>query len=53
MARPITPTPALRGKEAARFIAAAKNPQPFVPPRVDNAKALETIKQRLLAREQK
>ena len=53
MARPIAPTPALRGKEAERFIAAAKNPKPFVPPKLDNAGALEAIKQRLLAREQK
>ena len=53
MARPIAPTPALRGKEAEKFIVAAKNPQPFAPPKVDNAKALEAIKQRLLAREQK
>ena len=53
MARPIAPTPTLRGKEAERFIAAANNPKPFEPPKVDNAKALEAIKQRLLAREQK
>jgi len=53
MARPIAPTPILRGKEAERFITAAKNPKPFEPPKVDNAKALEAIKQRLLAREQK
>ena len=53
MARPIAPTPTLRGKEAERFIAAAKDPKPFVPPKVDNAKALEAIKQRLLSREQK
>jgi hypothetical protein len=52
MARPIEATPALRGKEAQRFIAAAKE-KPFEPPKVDNAKALEAIKQRFLAREQK
>ena len=53
MARPIEPTPTLRGKDAERFIAEAKDPKPFVPPKVDNAKALEAIKQRLLARAQK
>ncbi|MDL2321956.1 hypothetical protein LJC47_06405 [Desulfosarcina sp. OttesenSCG-928-B08] len=52
MARPIEPTPTLHGKDAERFIAAAKSPKPFVPPKVDNTKALEAIKQRLLAREQ-
>jgi hypothetical protein len=53
MARPIEPTPVLRGKDADRFIAATKNPKPFSPPKVDNTKALEAIKQKLLAREQK
>ena len=53
MARPIAPTPALRGKDAERFVAAAKNPKPFEPPKVENSEALEAIKQRLLAREQK
>jgi hypothetical protein len=53
MARPIEATPTLRGKEAQKFIAAAKDPKPFEPPKVDNAKALEAIKQRLLARGQK
>jgi hypothetical protein len=53
MARPIEATPVLRGKDAERFIEAAKNPKPFTPPKVDNAKDNERIKQRLLAREQK
>lgn len=53
MARPIAPTPTLRGKDAERFIVAAKSPKPFAPPQVDNGKAIESIKQRLLAREQK
>jgi len=53
MARPIEATPVLKGEDAKRFIAAAKNPKPFEPPKVDNAEALEAIKQRLLAREQK
>jgi len=52
MARPIEPTPTLRGEDAERFIAAANNPKPFEPPEVDNADALEAIKQRLLEREQ-
>jgi hypothetical protein len=52
MARPIAPTPALRGKEAQKFIESAKNPKPFNPPKVDNEKAIEEIKQRFLAREQ-
>jgi hypothetical protein len=53
MARPIEATPTLKGKDAERFIAAAKNPKPFASPKVDNEKAIERIKQRLLAREQK
>ena len=52
MARPIAPTPALRGEEAKKFIEAAKNPKPFAPPIIDNAKAVEEIKRRFLAREQ-
>jgi len=46
MARPIEPTPILRGEDAERFIAAANNPKPFEPPEVDNADTLEAIKQR-------
>ena len=53
MAKPIEATPVLRGEDAERFIAVTENPKPFEPPKVDNAKALETIRQRLLAREQK
>jgi hypothetical protein len=53
MARPIEATPTLKGEDAERFIASAKNPKPFTPPRVDNGKAIEKIKQALLAREQK
>ncbi|MDR2821046.1 MAG: hypothetical protein LBB60_11025 [Desulfovibrio sp.] len=53
MARPIAPTPALRGEDAKKFVAAAKDPQPFPPPSVDNDKAIEAIKQRLLEHEQK
>jgi len=53
MARPIEATPILTGKDAERFIAAAKNPQPFTPPKVDNAEALKKIKQTLLDRVQK
>jgi len=53
MARPIAPTPTLRGKEAKEFIDAAKDPKLFNPPRTDNTKEIEEIKQRFLAREQK
>jgi len=42
----------LRGEDAERFIAAANNPKPFEPPEVDNADVLESIRQRLLEREQ-
>ena len=52
MARPIAPTPVLRGKDAKKFIEAARDPKPFNPPGTDNAKAVEEIKQRLLTREQ-
>ena len=48
MARPITPTPTLQGEDAKKFIAAANNPQPFTPPKVDNAKELEEIKRKIL-----
>lgn len=50
MARPIEATPTLRGEDAKRFIAATNNPKPFAPPKVDNTKALEAIKRKLLAR---
>lgn len=53
MARPIKATPVLRGEDARKFIAAANNPQPFYPPTVNNEKAIEEIKKRLLSREQK
>ena len=53
MARPIAATPTLRGKDAKRFIAATVNPQLFIPPKKNNEKALEDIKQQLLSREQK
>jgi hypothetical protein len=53
MARPIEATPILEGKDAERFIAAARNPKPFTPPKVDNAEALKRIKQTLLDRAQK
>jgi hypothetical protein len=53
MARAIEATPTLRGEDARRFVEAAKNPKPFPPPKVDNAKVIEEIRQRLLAREQK
>ena len=35
MARPIEPTPRLRGKDAIRFIRASQNPQPFKEPELD------------------
>lgn len=53
MARPIEATPVLEGQDAKRFIAAAMNPKPFIPPKVDNTKTLEDIKKRLLARDKK
>ncbi|MEG2173575.1 MAG: hypothetical protein RRY29_10025 [Desulfovibrionaceae bacterium] len=53
MARPIAPTPALRGKDAERFVAAANSPMPFPPPKVNNKNELDAIKQRLIEREQK
>ena len=49
MARPIKPTPTLRGKDAERFIKAANNPQPFEPPKVNNTKEIEEIKRKLLS----
>ncbi len=54
MARPITPTPVLSGEDAKRFVAAAQNQQPFTPPKVDNERFIELIKQDLTKkREQK
>lgn len=35
MARPIEPTPRLRGQDAIRFIRASQNPQPFQEPELD------------------
>ena len=53
MARPIAPTPTLSGKDAERFVAKAKNPQPFTPQRRNNKETLEEIRQKLLASVQK
>lgn len=44
MARPIAPTPTLKGEDAKRFIEAAKNPKPFPPPRVDAEKLVEHVR---------
>lgn len=35
MARPIAPTPVLLGKDAERFVAKTKNPQPYTPKTFD------------------
>ena len=53
MARPIAPTPTLSGKDAERFVAKAKNPQPFTPASYNNKEALEAIRQKMLASVQK
>jgi len=53
MARPITPTPTLKGEDAKRFVAAAENPQLFYPPVIDNAKKIKEIKRKILARGEK
>lgn len=53
MARPISATPTLKGEDARRFVAAAQNPQPFTPPKVDNAKLIEQIRQSFKSRGQK
>jgi hypothetical protein len=44
MARPIEPTPVLRGKDAARFIKMAENPEPAVVRKIDYKKVHEEIK---------
>jgi hypothetical protein len=51
MARPIAPTPTLRGKAARRFVEAAKNPEPFVAPKVDVDKLVKIAHQILKADE--
>ena len=53
MARPIEATPVLRGKDAAAFIKAAQNPQPFTPPAIDLAKLEKHVKKYLADRAQK
>jgi hypothetical protein len=53
MARPIEATPTLRGEAARRFVAAAKNPEPFSHPKVQNDQYIEQLKQKLLNRESK
>jgi hypothetical protein len=51
MARPITATPTLKGEDARRFVEAAKNPKPFVAPKVDTDKLVKIAHQILKADE--
>jgi hypothetical protein len=43
MARPIEPTPALRGKDAATFLKAVQNPKPYTRPTFDLEKMLSEV----------
>jgi len=53
MARPIDPTPVLRGKAAKRFVRAAQNPKPYEAPTFDIAKMHQESKKFLENRAEK
>lgn len=53
MARPIEATPVLRGKNAAAFIKAIKNPKPYTPPVIDMEKLDKHIDKALAERAKK
>ncbi|MDR0826663.1 MAG: hypothetical protein LBN33_02130 [Desulfovibrio sp.] len=53
MARPIEATPVLRGKAAAAFIQAARNPKPYTPPKIDMDKLNLHVAKALEARAKK
>jgi hypothetical protein len=51
MARPITPTPTLKGEDARRFVEAAKNPKIFIAPKIDMDKLAAAVREKLKANE--
>ncbi|MDR1396540.1 MAG: hypothetical protein LBJ14_02235 [Desulfarculales bacterium] len=47
MARPIAPTPTLKGEDAKKFLKAAENPETFSPPHVDAENLAQVVYQTL------